>query len=181
MIGYLIAGITILGFGILLSSDKRETKLPKKAIVIGDSQTPFIAMNSEAKTLGPASEANLWMGGKTVPWLLTALQKYPINDTVTSVVICIGTNDGYRFSLYISDLARLIKVKFPNAKMFVVQGSWGWGGVSDITEQQVKNYYEIFAKSGFTVIYPPIGKVQDPHSNLPIYSVIGKQINRVIQ
>jgi hypothetical protein len=41
----------------------------------------------------------------------------------------------------------------------------------------VKKYYKKFEDNDVELIEPPIGKVSDPHSNLPVYAEIGKAID----
>jgi len=72
-----------------------------------------------------------------------------------------------------------LESKFPNAKLFVVQGSWGWGGLKNMTEKKVRDYYKKFEDNGVEVIEPPIGKIE-PHGNKPVYKVIGKNLDNSI-
>ena len=102
----------------------------------------------------------------------------PISPEVKNVVICIGTNDRYN-DLGVGQLVNLICVKFPNSKLYVVQGSWGWGGIKDVTETRVRTYYKRFEKLGVTIIEPPIGRIE-PHGNKPIYKTIGRNIDSLI-
>ena len=107
-------------------------------IIIGDSQTPYVDRNSKKveRVVG------LWKGGINVPVLIKMVKNYPISPEVKNVVICIGTNDGYN-DLGVEQLVNLIYIKFPNSKLYVVQGSWGWGGIKKITYPKVKKYYQI--------------------------------------
>ena len=34
----------------------------------------------------------------------------------------------------------ITKEKFPNAKLFVIKGSWGWGGVTHTKYDKIKKY-----------------------------------------
>ena len=72
------------------------------------------------------------------------------------------------------------KVKFPNSKLYVIQGSWGWGGVSNKTESQVKEYYKKFSELGVIVVEPPIGKIE-PHGRKPIYKTIGTNLDSLVK
>ena len=163
---------------------KKEVKkvLPQKNIIIGDSQSPYVDWGSAdfnlISTVG--GESSLWLGGKTLGWLLQAVKVYPLDTTVTNLAICIGTNGGFNKNDKISELVNECKVKFPNSKLYVIQGSWGWGGVSNKTESQVKEYYKKFAELGVVVVEPPIGKIE-PHGRKPIYKVIGTNLDSLVK
>lgn len=152
-------------------------------LVIGDSQSPYIANASDSLELlsTAGSESSLWLGGKTVSWLIGALRKYKGNVNVASVVLSIGTNGG--FGKFINDdvntLILLINQKFPNAKVYAVQGSWGWGGLKNIKESEVRSYYQRYKQLGVIIVEPPIGNIE-PHGNKPIYKVIGKNLDSLI-
>lgn len=177
---WLIASALVLSaVGLVAFYYSRRTKLDF-GIVIGDSQAPFIAkQTTKAKLLDEkGGEGALWEGGKNLSWLKKAVDKYPQNRAVGSVVVSIGTNGGFNPQDDVDGLLMALKAKFPNAKIYVVQGSWGWGGNKNVTDQMVRSYYAKF--KGATIIEPPIGKVADPHGNLPIYQTIGKALDRAI-
>ena len=150
-------------------------------IIIGDSQTPFVARNtSKAKLLSSTpGKSSLWLGGQAVPWLISALEEYPVSENIKNVITVIGTNGAFGkvFNDNIPLLFKLLREKFPNAKILTVQGSWGWGGLKNIKESEVRNYYNKFKMEGATLIEPPVGNVVDPHNNLPVYSIIGAEID----
>jgi hypothetical protein len=166
------------------SEVKKEVKkvLPQKNIIIGDSQSPFVDWGSAdfnlISTVG--GQGSLWLGGKTLGWLLEAVKVYPGDTTVTGVAIVVGTNGGFNKSDKISELVTECKLKFPNSKFYVVQGSWGWGGVSNKTEKQVRDYYLKFAELGVQVVEPPIGRIE-PHGRKPIYKIIGKNLDSLVK
>lgn len=162
---------------------RKELGLPigsSENIIIGDSQVPYVDKNtSKASVISPNSgKSSLWEGGKTVSWLISALSEYPKSKDIKNVIIVIGTNGG--FGKFTNDnvplLFSILRIKFPNAKFYVVQGSWGWGGLKNIKEKDVRNYYKKFEDEGATVIEPPIGPIE-PHGNKPIYSTIGSKID----
>jgi hypothetical protein len=152
-----------------------------KNIIIGDSQTPFVDNASEkvSRISTTPGMSSLWQGGKTLTWLISALEKYPTDITIGDVVFCIGTNGGYSSKDNVERLITLTKEKFPNSKLYAVQGSWGWGGIKDVTETRVRTYYKRFEELGVTIIEPPIGKIE-PHGNKPIYKVIGKELDSLL-
>ena len=159
-----------------------ESKSDGTSIIIGDSCTPNIFKRSKTLTMlgNTGSEDNLWKGGMGVGWLKSAVSKHPVSTNVKDVVINIGTNGAFSPNDDIKGLMAELRRVFPQAKFCVVQGSWGWGNNVSVTENKVKKYYDIFKAEGATVIEPPIGKVEDPHTNLPIYDIIAKEIDGLI-
>lgn len=153
-----------------------------KNIIIGDSQTPYVDWGSSKFELisSQSGESSLWLGGKSLIWLLNAVKKHPSDSCVTNLAICIGTNGGFNKKDSIQSLIINIEKKFPNAKLFVIQGSWGWGGVSNKTEKQVRDYYVEFGKLGVVIVEPPIGKIE-PHGRKPIYKIIGKSLDSLLE
>lgn len=155
--------------------------IPLNSIVIGDSVSIFISNNSIAKIISNnQSEKNLWKSGIDSTWLKKAVEKYPVSENIKNVVVSIGANGGYNPNEDILGLSNAIKKTFPNAKLYVVKGSWGWGNIKSVTESKVNKYYQKFKDLGFYVIPTPIGKTINPHTNLPVYKVIGKEINEQI-
>jgi hypothetical protein len=159
-----------------------EVELPQKNIIIGDSQSPFVDWGSLSFNLisTAGGQSSLWLGGKTLGWLLEAVKVYPSDSTVTNLAICIGTNGGFNKNDKVSELVNECKLKFPNSKLYVVQGSWGWGGVSNKTETQVGDYYKKFSELGVVVVEPPIGKIE-PHGRKPIYKQIGNNLDSLVK
>jgi len=156
------------------------TPIPQKAFVIGDSQTPLIKNNST--TLQPiTAEGILWKVGWFLKNLSEAVKKYPKDETVTIVFINIGTNGGFSKGDAISDLITSIKTTFPNAKLYAIKGSWGWGGNDKITEPQVNDYYNIFSTKGVTVLKNAIGFYKThPDSSTPSFKLIGQEIDGIV-
>jgi hypothetical protein len=180
---YIGSGIAVAVTLYFLYQSNKNNKKPtsNKAIIIGDSQTPFIAKQSKkAKMLGATGGENvLWQGGKSLNWLLSAVKKFPVTNDIGYVVINIGTNGGFNVKDDITGLITEVKRVFPNAKLLAVKGSWGWGGNINKTESQVNAYYDIFAKQGVKVIRTPIGPVE-PHGDRPSYKTIGFEIDNEI-
>lgn len=163
-------------------SKKEVVVLPQNNIIIGDSQAPFVDWGSQDFHLisTVAGQSSLWLGGRSLSWLLQAVKVYPGDSTVTGVAIVVGTNGGFNKSDKISELVTECKLKFPNSKFYVVQGSWGWGGVSNKTEKQVRDYYLKFGELGVQVVEPPIGKCE-PHGRKPIYKIIGTNLDSLVR
>ena len=155
--------------------ENNETSALSGNIIIGDSQTAFV----KTQTNNIQMPAELQKGGTGVAWLKDQVTKYAISPNVNNVVLCTGTNDGYSASSVPALFTALHKT-FPKAKIYEVQGSWGWGGIKDITEKTVKAYYKNnYENRGATIIEPPIGS-GDPHSNKPVYKQIGAAINKLL-
>lgn len=161
--------------------DKETTKKSNSSgisgnIIIGDSQTPYVAkQSSKVKMI-----QELQKGGQGVNWLRDQILIYPESPNVKNVVLCIGTNGGYGGYGDEKGLFSALGKKFPNAKIYAVQGSWGWGGVSKYSEKQVRDYYRIeYENRGATLINPPIGNIE-PHGNHPVYKSIGASIDKLL-
>lgn len=166
-----------------IQSSKSREVFTGKNIVIGDSQTPYVDWgSSEFIRLGETpGMINLWEGGKTLNWLLQSVKSHKVDTTVCNVAISIGTNGGFNSKRdSIKSLVKNLELKFPNSKLWVIQGSWGWGGVANETESGVRLYYKEFEKLGVTIVEPPIGKIE-PHGKKPIYKVIGSNLDSLVK
>ena len=154
-------------------------------IVIGDSQTPYVdaATTKASRISTTGGKSSLWLGGMGVNWLRDAVNSYPtVNKNVKNVVTVIGTNGDFGkvfgASEDIAGLFAAIHTKFPNARILVVQGSWGWGKMRS-TEKDVRSYYKKYSDLGGILIEPPIGNVE-PHGPRPVYTTIGAAIDAAI-
>jgi hypothetical protein len=106
------------------------------------------------------------------------VQRHKVSTNVQNVFLCIGTNDLY-VDKGIEKLFKSLWITFPNAKIYVIQGSWGWGGVTHTKYDKIKKYYKRYEELGGTIIEPPIGK-GDPHCDCPVYKKIGKAIDNIL-
>lgn len=164
----------------------KNTSGTPKNIIIGDSQTPFIDnASAKASRIGEqGSEDTLWKGGMGLSWLKTAVGNYPVSPDVNSVTINIGTNGGFNPNDDVEGLVSVVRKKFPNAKILAVQGSWKWkvkkGGNQNVTQEMVDRYYDMFRNAGVTVLDTAIGKVDNPHGNIPIYKKIGAELDSLL-
>jgi len=154
-------------------------------IIIGDSQSPYVDWGSQKFNLisDKGSLSALWLGGKGLTWLNSAVSNHPGSSEVKNIAICIGTNGIFNKNDNISGLVANIRNKFPNAKLFAIKGSWAWPGNKynkDVTEKQVNDYYSIFSRNGVEVIEPAIGPIE-PHGRMPIYQTIGKNLDNRVQ
>jgi hypothetical protein len=154
----------------------------KHNILIGDSQTPFIDEWSYNATLlnKIGSESSLWKGGIGLNWLKLAVTNYKLDTLIQSVTFCIGTNGRFSSKDDILGLVDITKKRFPNAYLYVVQGSWGWGGNVNVTKSVVDSYYTRFNELGVEVIEPPIGKCEPHNVNLPQYKEIARNLDSLI-
>jgi len=142
-------------------------------IIIGDSQVPYI----DTQTSKAYRVPQLWKGGIGASELTKMVNNYPITPSIKNVVISIGTND--RFQGNVVQLFSALKRKFPNAKFYAVQGSWGWGGVRSISSSTVYKYYLQFQTQGAIIIKPAIGP-GDPHGPKASYNLIGKSLDKIL-
>ncbi len=139
-------------------------------ILIGDSQTYFLAKHStKIKRVSKLSQT-----GIGVLQLTSKVRLYPVSPHINSVSVCIGVNDGYKDKGVQQLLAR-IKNTFPNAKIFIIQGSWGWGRVRRVNQNTLNKYYKQYINSGCILISPAIGR-GDPHRDKIIYKIIAKSL-----
>lgn len=143
-------------------------------IIIGDSQTFYLAKHTQTITLIKP----LTQSGIGITKLITKLNKYPISNNINSVTICIGVNDSYK-DMGIKTLMNLTKTKFPYACIYIIKGSWGWGNVKHIRQTTIINYYNIFQNLGAYIIQNPIG-FGNPHKNKPIYKTITNELESII-
>ena len=174
-----------------------ERQKSNQYLSIGDSQTYHLSNNStKFKTLknntgsSPGDPKYLHKGGWTSTQLiesLKAISKYQYPN-MRAIAIVIGTNDGYNNSIAKQNaptLKDLLKNIFPNAKLIVVPGSWGWGGLKgiqsyekgDATHASPKSYYDIYGKY-FTILDVPIGNHEPHNSGLQSYKDINKSLNK---
>jgi peptidoglycan hydrolase-like protein with peptidoglycan-binding domain len=144
-------------------------------VIIGDSQTPYLDnATSKAKRI-----PYLCKGGVAVNWLKDRLLSYQTKLEVKNVILVIGTNGVFgKFSRDdIGGLFNAVKKAFPNARILVVQGSWGWSNSNrNVTAEFVRNYYRQYEALGGIVIEPPIGNIE-PHQNHKVYSIIGSKLD----
>lgn len=154
LIKYILLLFTVLSFS-------------QEHILIGDSQTYLLAKHStQIKQI-----KRLCQPGIGVVELNRKTLKYPVSPAVKTVSVCIGVNDGYK-DKGISILLNTIKRTFPNACLYIIQGSWGWGKVRRVNQNTLDRYYKQFIG---TIIHPAIGK-GDPHKGKKVYKIIMKNL-----
>ena len=138
-------------------------------ILIGDSQTYILAKHSTKIKRVP----QLSQSGIGVAQLTSKVHLYAVSPCINSVSVCIGVNDAYK-DRGIQQLLVRIKNTFPNAKIYIIQGSWGWGKVRRMNQSNLDKYYKQFTG---TIIHPAIGN-GDPHTDKKVYKTIMKKIEQ---
>ena len=143
-------------------------------ILIGDSQTYYLSKyTKQIKRIKKLSKS-----GIGVVELNNKVVSYPKSKNIKSVSVCIGVNDSYRDN-GVEILMNTIKRTFPNATIYIIQGSWGWGRVKKWSTTKILNYYKEYQNLGGIIIEPPIG-YGDPHKDKPIYKKIVNKIEDLI-
>ena len=161
MIKYILLLFTIFSFS-------------QEHILIGDSQTYILAKHStKIKQVSELSQS-----GIGVLQLTNKVRLYPVSPCVNSVSVCIGVNDGYK-NRGVQQLLIRIKNTFPNAKIYIIQGSWGWGKVRRANQNTLNKYYIQYIDSGCILISPAIGR-GDPHRDKKVYKIIMKSLESQI-
>lgn len=146
-------------------------------ILIGDSQTFYIKKHTKEVH----QKKSLCKVGIGVTALNKLLQKEKIDKNITNVVVSIGVNDYYKTSENaLNALQKLLKRKYPNARIYVIKGSRGWGNVKNLTERDVDSYYNWFREHKMYVLKNSIGK-GDPHRDSYNYRKIGKELDSLIK
>ena len=140
----------------------------QKAVIIGDSQSYWIAKNSKTARLDSgACKSGIGLSGLNK----MILQNKKPNKQVLYVFISIGVNDNYNYTevLFYQTLRRA----YPYAQYFLIGGSWGWGN----TKKYRPDYYKNFR--GMTLLKYAIGK-GDPHKDRLEYQQIASEIDSIV-
>lgn len=95
------------------------------------------------------------------------LREEPKDYNIKNVFVSIGVNDNYRYQEI--GFIKNLKKTFPNAKIYMIPGSYGWGNAKKLD----MNYY---SKFGVNILSNNIGR-GDPHRNKESYRKIGKEID----
>jgi len=146
----------------------------QKHILIGDSQTYFLQKYATKVNI----IKKLCKPGIGVAKLNNMIKLYPIKKDVKTISVCIGVNDYYK-DKGISNLFKTIRRTFPNAKIFLIKGSWNWGKVTIKDTTIITKYYKIFENLGCVIIKTPIGK-GDPHKYKKVYQKIINELEKNI-
>ena len=100
--------------------------------------------------------------GWTINNLVETLKKpnVAVNKSVKNVVLSIGSNNNWTLQITKqNELIALIKSKYPDAKLYILNGSYGWGNLKvDITntdsfwQNKITTYIKVYKDNGFTVV-----------------------------
>ena len=157
-----------------------------KAKLMGDSLTGCLAPNTtKTQPIGVDGATGVTNANWGIGWscisLLRAINEQTIDTTITNIFISLGTNDTFieLGGASISKVVSALKSKYPIAKLYIMQGSYGWGPVKNgakdfygniITniEDRIKKYYAIWQTNGVTVLdNPPIYATVHPAVSTP--------------
>lgn len=148
-----------------------------KNVIVGSSSVSVLNNISSTSQYGGFSSNKIYTyyncHGKTLPWLRTQINNdtntYP--DVLRFFQVGIGTNDGFPTDAaqksQIKQYTDSVKEKFPNATLYVFPGTYGWGNVTNKTEQQVLSYYQQYVDEGWTLLRPKNNNNNFISSNLP--------------
>jgi hypothetical protein len=150
-----------LGFGTLffivskLTSKKIEPTVIKRNYMVGDSHA--VGIGSRISNL--VTDKLIAKGGWFVSSLINALNTYPVTYDVKNVFISIGTNGQFSKNDNLELLIKTLKQKFPNAKLYVFVGSYGWSGSLSkaASYANAQKYYQRFRDLGVTVLNSQLG------------------------
>lgn len=147
------------------------------AILIGDSQSKSISENSILVNL----DSTLNKTGWRVSDLSKALMVHPTDCQINKVFVSIGTNGAFSANDKVEDLCFLLSLKFPNAKNYIIVGSYGWGDNKNVTTKEINTYYKRFEKLGFDKLKTEIGYSSSHPTNKTTSIInIGKEVDRII-
>lgn len=144
--------------------------------IIGDSQSFYIAKQSlKTKVLKPLSKV-----GIGVAELNNFFATFKIDENAKNVFVSIGVNDGYE-DRGIKKLTSNLKEKFPNANLFIIRGSYGWGNVQggNFSFKKFEEYYKKFEQEKIFVFNSNIGN-GDPHRDKYEYWKIAVNIDCIV-
>lgn len=148
----------------------------QKHILIGDSQTFLLSKHSNLFQ----QEKSLCKVGIGINYLIERIQTQNIHNEVKSIILIIGANDRYIFSKPKSEhLFYLIRNRYPNAKIFYIKGSWGWGNIKNVNEKIVEAYSKKMEDFGCVIIQKSIGK-GNPHKDKTDYQIIANMLEKEI-
>lgn len=167
----------------VVKKPSEDVKLPNN-ILIGDFHVYYISIESDFFRLigSDPSERSLWKSDADVRWLIKSLKKMDKSyENVKKVAISVGSYSEFNLNDPIYPLVEELKRIFPNARLYMIQGSYGWGFLQDITDYktQVLDYYQEFTDYEVSLVEPPVGFTQDPKDYLPIYQKIANSLDDI--
>lgn len=126
------------------------TSTGKNIVTIGDSLSEGLSVvYSQIK-----KDPNLSVQGWGINKLITEIKKQQPNPNFDTVIISIGSNDGWQTTqdktlTLLSEIDRV----YPNSnKVFILNGNYGWGKLTglgdDEWKKRINNYINLFINSG---------------------------------
>lgn len=136
-------------------ANKTTPTVIKRNFMVGDSHA--VGIGSRISNL--VTDRSLAKGGWFVSNLINALNTYPVTYDVKNVFISIGTNGQFNKNDKIDLLVKMLRQKFPNAKLYIFVGSYGWSGSLSRAASlaNAQKYYQRFRDLGVTVLNSPLG------------------------
>jgi hypothetical protein len=135
----------------LFGSSAKLTEVPNY-IIIGDSHAIQIGAHLNSVKIN----WDLAHSGWNVNNLINALNSTPVDEKVKKVFISIGTNSGFNLNDNITGLVNKLKTVYPNAILYAIQGSYGWGNFPN-AQANYSKYYLKFKNLGVLVLLHGLG------------------------
>jgi hypothetical protein len=168
------------------NNNNNTTTTPTKAILMGDSLTGCLAPNTKkTEPIGVDGSTNVnnayWGTGRSCIVFLKSINLQTIDSTITHIFISMGTNDTFieLAGASVSKVVSALKSKYPIAKLYIMQGTYGsknvkdgdkdfYGNVITNIEDRIKKYYAIWQTNGVTILdNPPIYSTVHPSVSTP--------------
>jgi hypothetical protein len=168
------------------NNNNNTTTTPTKAILMGDSLTGCLAPNTKkTEPIGVDGSTNVnnayWGTGRSCIVFLKSINLQTIDATITHIFISMGTNDTFieLAGASVSKVVSALKSKYPIAKLYIMQGTYGsknvkdgdkdfYGNVITNIEDRIKKYYAIWQTNGVTILdNPPIYSTVHPAVSTP--------------
>jgi len=175
------------------------TPIPTKAILMGDSLVPLLEANTKNVQpigadgfKGPANAK--WGTGWACNSFLKAINAQTVDNSITHVFISMGSNDTFIEinGASVSSVASALKSKYPSAKLYIIQGTYGAKSVRNgdgdyyntiITDidGRIKKYYPIWQTNGVTIVNnPPIFSTVHPGTSTPGIKTAAAAIDQIL-
>lgn len=141
------------------TSPAKQTK-SLETVSIGDSIS--IGLNKAFKnSIDILKDPELSKVGEDSKWLISKLKNTSqIFSEYKNVILSIGSNEGWSSDKSTKDqLVNLVRARFPNAELYILNGSWGWGGLAqnaqnsdDYWKQNIDSYLLYFSDKKCKVV-----------------------------
>jgi hypothetical protein len=136
--------------------------LGAKNVIVGSSSVGTLSRTSNNDDTLVSNKIYIYYncGGKTMSWLKGKIStdKNVYKETKSFFQVGIGTNDGFKLSKTIKESIKeyteIVKQNFPEATLYVLPGTYGWGTVENIKLSQVREYYNVYVENGWVLLWP---------------------------